>query len=141
MASTVFHFLPTVKRDGVIRLFKSNDKQYGDGEQKRDFIYVKDAARMTCAFLDNKATGLFNIGSGRAETWNELAKAVFKAAHQSPNIQYIDMPADLLGKYQNYTCADMSKTEKVLGSETRCRPLEETVVEYVRDYLTPGATW
>lgn len=142
MASTIMHFTPTVKRDGVIRLFKSSDpQQFGDGEQKRDFIYVKDVARITCAFLKNQATGIFNIGSGRAQTWNELAEAVFKALHQPANIQYIDMPPDLVGKYQNYTCADMRKTEAVLGAEARCRPLEESVIEYVRNYLTPGGTW
>lgn len=142
MASAITHILPTAKRDGVIRLFKSSEpSQFGNGEQKRDFIYVKDVARMTCAFLDNQATGIFNIGSGRASTWNELASAVFKALGQPARIDYIDMPADLIGKYQNYTCADMRKTQEILGSETRCQPLEESVVEYVRNYLTPGATW
>ena len=80
-------------------------------------------------------------GSGRASTWNELADAVFKALDQKAKIDYIDMPADLIGKYQNYTCADMRKTEAVLGLETRCQPLEESVIEYVRNYLAPGATW
>ncbi len=142
MASAITHILPTAKREGFIKLFKSSDpKQFGDGEQKRDFIYVKDVARMTCAFLDNEATGIFNIGSGRAETWNELATAVFKALKLPVNIQYIDMPTDLLGKYQNYTCADMSKTAAVLGKEIECRPLEGSVIEYVRDYLTKGVTW
>lgn len=142
MASAITHILPTAKRDGVIRLFKSSEpSQFGDGEQKRDFIYVKDVARMTCAFLDNDATGIFNIGSGCASTWNALASAVFKALGQPAKIDYIEMPADLIGKYQNYTCADMRKTQAVLGSETRCQPLEETVVEYVRNYLTPGTTW
>lgn len=142
MASAITHILPTAKRDGVIRLFKSSEPgQFGDGEQKRDFIYVKDVARMTCAFLDNDATGIFNIGSGRASTWNELASAVFKALGQPARIDYIDMPADLVGKYQNYTCADMRKTQSLLGSETRCQLLEESVIEYVRNYLTPGATW
>lgn len=142
MASAITHILPTAKRDGVIRLFKSSEpSQFGDGEQKRDFIYVKDVARMTCAFLDNQATGIFNIGSGRASTWNELASAVFNALGQKTKIDYIDMPADLIGKYQNYTCADMRKTAAVLGSETTCQPLEDSVIEYVRNYLTPGATW
>ncbi|MCE5318654.1 MAG: ADP-glyceromanno-heptose 6-epimerase [Parachlamydia sp.] len=142
MASAITHILPTAKRDGVIRLFKSSEpNQFGDGEQKRDFIYVKDVARMTCAFLDNQATGIFNIGSGRASTWNEMASAVFKALGQQTKIDYIDMPVDLIGKYQNYTCADMHKTEAVLGSETKCQPLEDSVIEYVRNYLTPGTTW
>jgi ADP-L-glycero-D-manno-heptose 6-epimerase len=136
MASAITHILPSARRDGHIRLFKSSDpKQFGDGEQKRDFVYIKDVARMTCSFLDNASTGIFNIGSGLASTWNELARAVFKAIQKPVNIQYIDMPMDLIGKYQNYTCADMRKTG------FQCRPLEEAVIEYVRDYLIPGKTW
>jgi ADP-L-glycero-D-manno-heptose 6-epimerase len=141
MASAITHFVPSVRKDGVVKLFKSNDKQYPDGGQVRDFIYVKDAARMTCAFLKNDAAGLFNIGSGMARSWNDLASAVFKAMDLSPNIDYIDMPADLTGKYQNYTCAQMNKTQSVLGKEAICLPLEEGVNDYVRNYLLPGKTW
>ena len=102
----------------MIRLFHSNDPdQFADGEQKRDFIYVKDAVRMTCAFLNNSAGGIFNIGSGIASTWNSLADAIFKAIDKEKVIDYIDMPEDLAGKYQNYTCADMSKTRGVLGNQ------------------------
>jgi ADP-L-glycero-D-manno-heptose 6-epimerase len=104
MASAIYHIVPTAKKDGIIRLFKSSDpKNFDDGDQKRDFIYVKDVARMTCAFLENDASGIYNIGTGKAETWNDLAKGVFKALNIPANIQYIDMPADLKGKYQNYT--------------------------------------
>lgn len=142
MASAITHIMPTARREGVIKLFKSSEPdQFGDGEQKRDFIYVKDVARMTCAFLNNGATGIFNMGSGRASTWNELASGVFKALHLPVNIHYIDMPADLIGKYQNYTCADMLKARAVLGKECDCQPLEESVIEYVRDYLSPGRIW
>lgn len=142
MASAINHIVPTARKEGVVRLFKSSDpKQFADGDQKRDFIYVKDVARMTCAFLDNDAAGIFNIGSGRAGTWNEVAKAVFKALNLPLNIQYIDMPADLIGKYQNYTCADMAKTRQVLGSIADCMPLEDAVVDYVRHYLLPEKTW
>ena len=142
MASAITHILPTAQREGVIKLFKSSDPvRFSDGGQKRDFIYVKDAARMTCAFLQNEVGGIYNIGTGNAGTWNEIASAVFKAINKPAHIQYIDMPADLIGKYQNYTCADMSKTAAVLGKEAQCMPLEDSVVEYVRDYLIPGKTW
>lgn len=142
MASAITHILPTAKKEGVIRLFKSSDpKNFADGDQKRDFIYVKDAARMTCAFLNNNACGIYNIGSGVAGAWNQVAKGVFKALNMPANIHYIDMPADLIGKYQNYTCADMRKTQSVLGDIAKCMPLEDSVVEYVSNYLIPQKTW
>lgn len=142
MGSAILHILPTALKGGEIRLFKSTDlSTYSHGEQKRDFIYVKDAVRMTCAFLKNKECGIFNIGTGHPGTWNEVAKGVFKALNSPENIQYIDMPTDLVGKYQNYTCADMEKTRKVLGDKAHCMPLEQAVVEYVRDYLMPEKRW
>lgn len=142
MASAITHVLPVAQKEGVIKLFKSSEPdRFADGDQKRDFIYVKDVARMTCAFLDNDAGGLYNIGSGHAGTWNEVARGIFKAINKPANIQYIDMPADLIGKYQNYTCATMTKTRKVLGSIVDCPPLEDTVVEYVSKYLIPGKLW
>lgn len=142
MASAIMHILPTARKEGVIRLFKSSSpKEFADGDQKRDFIYVKDVARMTCAFLDNEAHGIFNIGQGIANPWNAVAKGVFKALDMPVNIQYIDMPTDLIGKYQNYTCANMAKTKKALGKQTECMPLEESIVDYVRNYLTLDKTW
>jgi ADP-L-glycero-D-manno-heptose 6-epimerase len=142
MASAITHILPTAKREGVIKLFKSNDPaKFNHGEQKRDFIYVKDAARMTCAFLDTQAAGIYNIGTGYAGTWNEVANGVFKALGRAPNIEYIDMPSDLIGKYQNYTCADMRKTRAALNQQADCMPLEATVVEYVKEYLIPEKRW
>lgn len=142
MASAIKHILPTVLEEGVIRLFKSNDPEhYADGGQCRDFIYVKDAARMTCAFLDNEAGGIFNIGTGKASNWNEVAKAVFKAVDKPENIQYIEMPEDLRGKYQNYTRADMSKAAGVLGQSAFCDTLENGILDYVRNYLIPGKLW
>lgn len=142
MASAITHILPTAQKEGVIKLFKSSEPSlFGDGEQKRDFIYVKDVARMVSTFLHNEKTGLYNIGTGYAGTWNEIARAVFKAIDKPARIQYIDMPVDLIGKYQNYTCADMDKTRAALGKEADCMPLEASVVEYIRDYLIPSKTW
>ncbi len=142
MASAITHILPSAQREGFINLFKSSDPHnFADGGQKRDFIYVKDAARMTCAFLHNQAGGIFNIGTGVANTWNDVAKAVFAAIEKPIDIRYIDMPADLLGKYQNYTCAAMKKTVEAIGNAASCQPLEASVTDYIRNYLIPGKTW
>jgi len=142
MASAVYHILPTAQKEGVIKLFKSNEpEKFVDGGQMRDFVYVKDVARMVTAFLDNEATGIYNIGSGKASTWNELASAVFKGLGKTGQIHYVDMPKDLEGKYQNYTCADMTKTRAVLKEAAVCMPLEDAVIDYVRNYLLPGHSW
>lgn len=144
MSSAVLKMVPQAIEDGVIRLFKFYDSHepdhYADGDQCRDFIYVKDVARMTCEFLENDLGGIYNIGQGIPSTWNSLARAVFLALGLPENIEYIDMPEDLKGKYQNYTCAEMEKYE-------RCFPqhqfisLESAVNEYVRHYLVPEKTW
>lgn len=142
MASAIHHILPTARKDGVIRLFKSNDPDnFADGDQCRDFIYIKDAVRMTCSFLENEAGGIFNIGTGKAGTWNQVARSVFKALEKPEKIQYISMPDDLQGKYQNYTRADMSKTAGVLGQDAICDTLENSIIDYVRNYLIPGKSW
>lgn len=142
MASAITHLVPTIQKEGVVRLFQSSDpEQFKDGEQKRDFIYVKDVARMVAAFLENDATGIYNIGSGEANTWNSLAKAVFKALEIPPKIEYVAMPPDLKGKYQNFTCAEMQKTRQVLKEAASCSPIEDAVIDYVRNYLLLGKTW
>lgn len=142
MASAITHILPTAQKEGVIRLFKSSEPaHYQDGGQMRDFIYVKDVVRMTSSFLHSPATGIFNIGTGKPGTWNEMAQGVFEALNLPSRIDYIEMPKDLMGKYQNYTCADMNKTSGVLGQATLCRPFKESVIEYVRDYLLPNKQW
>lgn len=142
MASAITRMLPQAKEEGVIRLFKSSDpKTFADGEQKRDFIYVKDAARMTCEFLSNEAAGIFNIGMGVATSWNTLAKAVFKAIGKPIQIEYIWMPEDLVGKYQNFTQADMKKTNHTLKAKAQTMPIEEAVTEYIQKYLLKGERW
>lgn len=142
MASVITKMVPNVQHEGVIKLFKTTDPDhFSDGGQKRDFIYVKDAVKMTYAFFKNDVGGIYNVGRGVAETWKSLARAVFKGLGAKENIEYIDMPADLIGKYQNYTCADMTKTQLALGSEAHCDSLETSVVEYVKDYIVPGKTW
>lgn len=142
MASAIYHLFPAARTEGVVKLFKSSEPdKYPNGGQMRDFIYVKDAARMTCAFLENDANGIFNIGRGEPGTWNQVAEGLFKALDKKPNIQYIDMPQDLVGKYQNYTCADMKKTRAVLGQIAQTQALDNSIVDYVTNYLIPGEYW
>ena len=142
MASAITRMVPQILKGESVRLFKSTDPaKFADGEQRRDFIYVKDAVRMTCAFLTNDVTGIYNIGSGEASTWNALAHAVFDALGVPPRIEYIDMPPELVNKYQNYSRADMQRTNSVLHEAARCLPLEEAVTDYVRNYLVPEKQW
>lgn len=140
MASVIYHVLPKAQKEGVIRLFKSTEpEKFPDGGQQRDFIYVKDAARMTAEFLENDAVGIYNVGRGIPETWNDLAKAVFGAIDKPVNIEYFDMPEDLVGKYQNYTCADVDKIKRVLGTVADCESLGDSIKDYVNNHLTAGA--
>lgn len=142
MASAIYHFHHIAKKTGVVHLFKSDDKlNFSDGEQKRDFIYVKDAAKMTCAFLNNKAGGIYNIGSGTATSWNTLSLSVFKALDLQPSIEYVDMPPDLVGKYQNYTCAKMDKTIDLLQASAKCMPFSEAVHDYIKKHLLTNTLW
>ncbi len=143
MASMVFKMFPVVKEQGVVRLFKSSEPhRFSDGDQCRDFIYVKDAVRMTCQFLNNALCGLFNIGRGMPVTWNQLATALFKAVGRPVQIEYIEMPQQLLGQYQNYTCAEMTHYCRTHGIQTACHyDLESAVKEYVQDYLLTGKRW
>lgn len=141
MASAITHFLPLAVKNQPIRLFKSDHPDFANGEQKRDFIYVKDAVRMTCSFLDNDLGGIYNVGTGSPRSWNDLAKAVFKALGKKEHIEYIEMPKDLIGKYQYYTCADMTRTKKALNKEADCNDLDDVVRDYVCNYLIPEKTW
>jgi ADP-L-glycero-D-manno-heptose 6-epimerase len=122
-----------------MRLFKSHRPDYKDGEQLRDFIYVKDAVKMTLFFLDNPDIGgIYNIGTGRTQSWNDVAAALFKAAGQPLAIAYIPMPDHLQGKYQYHTCADLTKLQAA-GWSQPCRPLEDAIDDYVGNYLSTDA--
>lgn len=139
MASMVLKMTDKARKDGHIELFKSNHPNFGDGDQCRDFIYVKDAVKMTCSFLTNTAGGIFNIGKGVATTWNQLANALFHGLQQEPIINYVAMPPDLARQYQNYTCATMSKYNALFPSETYS--IDHSVKEYVQDYLLTNSRW
>lgn len=134
MASMVFHGFNQIKADGEIRLFKSCNPNYEDGGQLRDFVYVKDICKVVLWLLKTKISGLFNVGTGRAQSFRELAEATFHALKMKPNIRYIDMPENLIGKYQYYTKADMSKLRDA-GYTQPFADVEEGVSDYVQNYL------
>jgi ADP-L-glycero-D-manno-heptose 6-epimerase len=138
MRSLVCKSYAEVLKTGVIRLFKSYRPEYRDGEQRRDFLYVKDAVSMTLHLAANPAAnGIFNIGSGEARTWNDLARAVFAALGRKPHIEYIDMPESIREKYQYFTQADIRKL-RAAGYAPPVTSLEDAVRDYVVNYLVPG---
>ena len=141
MASMVYKMVPLIQKEGVVRLYKSNDPaKFGDGEQCRDFIYVKDAAAMTCSFLDNSWGGIYNIGLGSPTTWNQLATAIFEALKLPVRIEYIDTPPDLSKQYQNYTCAQMAKFSG--GKKIPfAYDIESAVTDYVQNHLLLDQPW
>ncbi len=135
MRSFVIKAFNQINRTGKVRLFKSYNKDYADGEQVRDFIHIKDAVDMTLYFLDNKeANGIYNIGTGVPRTWNDLIKAVFNAMDRDVDIEYIDMPLDIKDQYQYYTSADMEKFRNT-GFNFSLISLEEGIKDYVQNYL------
>jgi ADP-L-glycero-D-manno-heptose 6-epimerase len=135
MRSVVHKAFEQVRDTGKVRLFKSLNPKYKDGEQLRDFIYIKDAVEMTLFFLDKPNTsGLFNIGSGKARTWNDLVTALFKAMNKPVKIEYIELPQHLQDKYQYFTEANIVKIKKA-GFTTPTTSLEDGVADYVKSYL------
>lgn len=137
MRSLVHKACGQILATGKVQLFKSHRPDYKDGEQMRDFLYVKDAIRMTLHLAETaSAGGLFNLGSGRAHTWIELATAIFTALGREPVIEFIDMPEHLQSKYQYYTCADIAKL-RASGFTQEITALTEAVRDYVQGYLVP----
>ena len=135
MASVVWHAYRQIKETGRVKLFRSHHPDYRDGEQKRDFIYVEDVARV-CYFLMHyrKNPGIYNVGSGTARTFLALAGAVFKALELPENIEFIDTPEDIRDKYQYFTEAKMNKL-RAIGYSDPFTSLEEGVNAYVKNYL------
>ncbi len=139
MRSLVNKAYQQILSTGRVSLFKSHHPDYKDGEQMRDFLYVKDAVEMTLHFAESAtaAGGLYNLGSGEANTWLTLTRAIFAALKRDPAIDFIDMPEALRGKYQYYTKADITKLRGT-GYKRPMTPLAEAVRDYVQDYLVPG---
>lgn len=135
MASVVFHAYHQIKNTGAMKLFRSHHMDYSDGGQLRDFVYVKDLLDV-CMFLmyDRKKSGIYNLGSGKARTFNDLAKNVFLSMGVTENISYIDTPIDIRDKYQYYTQANMSKLYSI-GYNKGFHTLEEGIEDYVKEYL------
>lgn len=135
MRSLMNKAYPLLKKEGAISLFKSYRRGIADGEQKRDFIYIKDAVAMVLYFLDTPTVGgIFNVGTGIARSWNDVAKALFAALKLPVTINYIEMPELLKDKYQYFTEADTSRLRQV-GCAHACMSLEASIHEYITEYL------
>lgn len=125
-----------ITKHGDLELFRSTSPDISDGEQKRDFVYVKDCTALMSWLLENRhVNGIHNVGSGRARSFNDLGRAVFSAMQRSCRITYVDMPRMLHGKYQNFTQADMNWLDKV-GCPIKMTSLEDGVTDFVQNYLS-----
>ncbi len=135
MRSVIHKAFEQIRKTGTVQLFKSHNPQYQDGEQMRDFIYIKSAVAYTLFFLDHlEVNGIFNVGSGSANTWNDLIAAVFEALELPSRIEYIDMPEALRDNYQYFTELPMQKMQDS-GCDYSPISLSDAVREYVQDYL------
>ena len=134
MRSFIRKAFEQINQTGEVKLCRSHREGYGDGEQLRDFIYVKDAAEMTLHFLDNQAGGLFNVATGIARNWNDLVKATFAAMGRPPRISYVDMPDSIRNQYQYYTCGNIEKIRQA-GYSKPLFTLEQAIDDYVKNYL------
>jgi len=135
MASVIFHTFNQIKKTGGMKLFRSHHKDYKDGEQLRDFIYVKDVVSIIKFMYKGSITsGLYNVGTGEARTFYDLAKLTFQTLNKVPNISFIDTPSDIRNKYQYFTEADMNKLIEQ-GYSSSFHTLEEGVQDYVKNYL------
>ncbi|MGV8114215.1 MAG: ADP-glyceromanno-heptose 6-epimerase [Lentimicrobium sp.] len=139
MASVIFHSFNQIRQTGKVRLFRSHRPDFADGGQLRDFIYVKDVVAVL-EFMMNKRPqpGLYNLGTGRARTFFDLARATFSALNLEPDIEFVDTPADIRDKYQYFTEADMHKL-KDAGYTGSFTSLEDGVSDYVRNYLASNS--
>ncbi len=138
MASVIFHSFNQIRDKGYVQLFKSHRPDFADGQQLRDFIYVKDVVKV-CHWLSMAlpASGLYNLGTGKARSFEDLVKATFAGLDKVPDIRFIDMPEDIRDKYQYFTEANMKKLIDA-GYNEPFTSLEEGVGDYVRHYLNPG---
>ncbi len=136
MRSVVQKAFEQIRESGSVRLFKSHRPEYRDGEQQRDFIYVKDAVEMTLHLAESGATGLYNIGTGTAHTWLQLVRPIFHALELPERIEFVEMPVHLRNKYQYHTCARMERFYAG-GYNRPMTPLADAVTDYVTNYLVP----
>jgi ADP-L-glycero-D-manno-heptose 6-epimerase len=135
MASVIFHAFNQIKKTGKVKLFRSHKPEFRDGEQLRDFVYVEDVAAVCCWMMENQpAPGLYNVGTGKARTFNDQVSAIFSSIGLAPLIEYIDTPEDIRASYQYFTEADMSKLRQA-GYDRPFHSLEEGVKDYVQNFL------
>ncbi|MCC7378613.1 MAG: ADP-glyceromanno-heptose 6-epimerase [Chitinophagaceae bacterium] len=136
MASVIFHSFNQIKECGKVKLFKSHKDGYNDGEQLRDFVYVKDVVAVCAWLMENQpASAIYNLGTGKARSFNTLVKSTFAGLDMEPNIEFIDMPEDIRDKYQYFTEACMDKLKNA-GYLKEFYSLEHGVDDYVRNYLS-----
>jgi ADP-L-glycero-D-manno-heptose 6-epimerase len=136
MASVIFHAYNQIKESGKMRLFKSHNPEFKDGEQMRDFVYVKDVADIIFWLMHHRSnSGIYNLGSGKARTFNDLVTSVFNALNKPIEIDYIDTPIDIRDKYQYFTEANMEKLF-TLGYPKSMHELEDGINDYVKNYLS-----
>lgn len=137
MASVIFHSFNQIKETGKMKLFRSHNPEYKDGEQLRDFVYVKDLVNVLAWFMEHKkGNGIFNLGTGFARSFNALTTSVFRALKLPVDIEYVDMPEDIRDKYQYYTQAEMRKLRSI-GFKKPFTALEKGAADYVRNHLVP----
>jgi ADP-L-glycero-D-manno-heptose 6-epimerase len=141
MASVIFHSFHQINNTGKVKLFRSHRPDFKDGWQLRDFIYVKDLVNVCIFLMQNKvASGIYNLGTGQARSFYDLADSTFKAMNKTTDIEYVDIPADIRDKYQYFTEADMSKLI-AQGYSTPFTSLEEGVRDYVTNYLSTNSVY
>jgi ADP-L-glycero-D-manno-heptose 6-epimerase len=135
MASVIFHAFNQIRETGKVKLFKSHHPDYRDGEQLRDFIYVKDVVAVLHFLMNHGSkSGIYNLGTGKARTFKDLARSTFTALGKKENIEYIPTPEDIRDKYQYFTEADMGKL-KSSGYDKAFSSLESGIEDYVQNYL------
>jgi ADP-L-glycero-D-manno-heptose 6-epimerase len=141
MSSIIYRSYPMAKKEGVVRLFKSCVKEIEHGDQRRDFIYIKDVLKVADFFIkNNNVNGIFNVGTGKARSFNDLATALLNSLNKKPIIEYFDMPDEIKNKYQYFTEADMSKLAKA-GYNKGFTSLEASIGDYVQNYLQKDNTY
>ena len=148
MASVIFHSFNQIKKDGEVKLFKSHRPDFKDGQQLRDFVYVKDVVKVIDWMMQSmvngewsiEVNGLYNLGTGTARSFYDLAASTFKGVDKTPNIKFIDMPLDIRDKYQYFTEANMQKLRDASYTE-KFYSLEDGVDDYIRNYLSTAKIW